>query len=73
MYMRNMVVQPGPLNVPRPERTMKQPSFRIIDFGRMQMRGDFKSPGSGKKFAKACEEEREWAYDVLVGSYDRWY
>ena len=34
MYVRNMVVQPGPLNVPRPERTMKQPSFRIIDFGR---------------------------------------
>ena len=40
MYMRNMVVQPGPLNVPRPERTMKQPSFRIIDFGRVETRED---------------------------------
>ena len=73
IYERNILVQPGPLSAPLEERSDGTPSFRIIDFGRMQMRGDFKSPGSGKKFAKACAEEREWAYDVLVGSYDRWY
>ena len=34
MFLRNMVVQEGPLSVPREERTMEHPNFRIIDFGR---------------------------------------
>ncbi|KAI9060029.1 hypothetical protein FKP32DRAFT_1083589 [Trametes sanguinea] len=33
-YMRNMLVQPGPLSAPREQRSMDTPSFRIIDFGR---------------------------------------
>ncbi|KAI9060033.1 hypothetical protein FKP32DRAFT_1578650, partial [Trametes sanguinea] len=33
-YRRNMLVQPGPLSVPRKERSMNSSSFRIIDFGR---------------------------------------
>ncbi|KAI0819903.1 hypothetical protein BC628DRAFT_1423425 [Trametes gibbosa] len=33
-YERNIVVQPGPLSVPRKERSLRTPSFRIIDFGR---------------------------------------
>ncbi|KAI0761356.1 hypothetical protein BD413DRAFT_590580 [Trametes elegans] len=33
-YVRNMLVQPGPLSAPRGERSMDCPSFRIIDFGR---------------------------------------
>ncbi|EIW53253.1 uncharacterized protein TRAVEDRAFT_133289 [Trametes versicolor FP-101664 SS1] len=33
-YVRNFLVQPGPLTVPRAQRTMEKPSFRIIDFGR---------------------------------------
>ena len=40
MYVRNMLVQPGPLSRPREERTMDEPSFRIIDFGRVETRGD---------------------------------
>ena len=31
---RNTVVQKGPLYLPPEERTMDEPSFRIIDFGR---------------------------------------
>ncbi|KAI0351698.1 hypothetical protein OH77DRAFT_846935 [Trametes cingulata] len=31
---RNMLVQPGPLSVPRADRSMETPSLRIIDFGR---------------------------------------
>ena len=31
---RNILVQPGPLSKPLAERSMKTPSFRIIDFGR---------------------------------------
>ncbi len=28
------MIQPGPLTLPPEERTYKQPSFRIIDYGR---------------------------------------
>jgi hypothetical protein len=31
---RNIVRQPGPLHVPPAQRTLDQPSYRIIDFGR---------------------------------------
>ncbi|KII95555.1 hypothetical protein PLICRDRAFT_170195 [Plicaturopsis crispa FD-325 SS-3] len=34
VFTRNIVVQPGPLTRPPHERTMKHPSYRIIDFGR---------------------------------------
>ncbi|KAI0672167.1 hypothetical protein C8Q78DRAFT_1077726 [Trametes maxima] len=33
-YVRNIMIQPGPLSWPPAERTYKEPSFRIIDFGR---------------------------------------
>ncbi|KAM5546073.1 hypothetical protein V8D89_000199 [Ganoderma adspersum] len=73
IYERNILVQPGPLAAPPEDRSGGTPSFRIIDFGRMKTRTDFKSPGSGQRFAKECKEEREWAYDVLVGAFNRWY
>jgi hypothetical protein len=34
MYERNVLVQPGPLTVPRANRSLDEPSYRIIDFGR---------------------------------------
>jgi hypothetical protein len=34
MYSRNILVQPGPLSVPRANRSLDEPSYRIIDFGR---------------------------------------
>ncbi|KAI0634600.1 hypothetical protein C8Q77DRAFT_1056782 [Trametes polyzona] len=33
-YVRNVMIQPGPLTVRPSERTFDTPSFRIIDFGR---------------------------------------
>jgi len=33
-YQRNVLVQPGPLRLPPAERSLDDPSFRIIDFGR---------------------------------------
>ena len=33
-YHRNIVVQPGPLCVPRANRSLDNPSYRLIDFGR---------------------------------------
>lgn len=34
LYTRNILRQPGPLTVRPSERSLKTPSFRIIDFGR---------------------------------------
>ncbi|KAI0028037.1 hypothetical protein K488DRAFT_34018, partial [Vararia minispora EC-137] len=34
VYERNVVVQPGPLSEHPARRSKKQPSFRLIDFGR---------------------------------------
>ncbi|KAF8497458.1 hypothetical protein F5888DRAFT_1698127 [Russula emetica] len=34
MFRRNVLVQPGPLSVPRANRSLNEPSYRIIDFGR---------------------------------------
>ncbi|KAI9511041.1 hypothetical protein F5148DRAFT_436827 [Russula earlei] len=34
MYKRNIVMQPGPLTLPQTQRSLREPSFRIIDFGR---------------------------------------
>ena len=33
-YLRNIMIQPGPLTKPPRERSLDTPSFRIIDFGR---------------------------------------
>ncbi|KAI8989006.1 hypothetical protein BD414DRAFT_415253 [Trametes punicea] len=33
-YVRNIMIQPGPLTLPPAERSYDRPSFRIIDFGR---------------------------------------
>jgi hypothetical protein len=34
LYKRNILMQPGPLTKPLSQRSIKTPSFRIIDFGR---------------------------------------
>jgi len=36
LYERNILVQPGPLSVPCPERSYQKPSYRIVDFGRAE-------------------------------------
>ena len=33
-YVRNIMIQPGPLTLPPEKRSFDHPSFRIIDFGR---------------------------------------
>jgi hypothetical protein len=34
IFERNILVQPGPLTLPRAERSLDNPSYRLIDFGR---------------------------------------
>ena len=38
-YVRNVLVQPGPLTAPPERRSRAHPSFRIIDFGRGRVWG----------------------------------
>ncbi|OSD01008.1 hypothetical protein PYCCODRAFT_567466 [Trametes coccinea BRFM310] len=57
-FERNMLVQPGPLSVPREQRSMNSPSFRIIDFGR----GEALSLGCRESwFSDWKSDEEYWA------------
>lgn len=51
-YVRNILVQPGPLTAPPHKRSKKTPSFRLIDFGRAMEYGvwkeDFERDPKGK-------------------------
>ena len=49
MFVRNVLVQPGPLSAPRTVRSYKTPSFRLIDFG----------CGDGKEVCQHVEIFRE--------------
>ncbi|KAG8873115.1 hypothetical protein FRB97_007004, partial [Tulasnella sp. 331] len=61
VYERNILVQPGPMRIAPELRTMENPSFRIIDFGRGVRRN--KDMG---EFRKA--RERDWkAIKKLLG------
>ncbi|KAI1792680.1 hypothetical protein LXA43DRAFT_310147 [Ganoderma leucocontextum] len=69
VFPRNILIQPGPLSAPPEERTDGTPSFRIIDFGRVQMPADFSPESEG--FANARDTEEKSAYAVLVELDDR--
>jgi hypothetical protein len=65
MYHRNILIQPGPLNVPRVNRSLNEPSYRIIDFGRGRSGGI--NPVSFKKLKREVEEEqREARHEGLI-------
>ena len=62
MYERNVLVQPGPLTVPRANRSLDEPSYRIIDFGRGITLGvdkvslqDAKREAESEQFSARCE------------------
>ncbi|KAI1792714.1 hypothetical protein LXA43DRAFT_311467 [Ganoderma leucocontextum] len=69
MYVRNVLVQPGPLCAPPEERSDATPSFRIIDFGRGEVFSHL-PPGceAYRKGQASCKEEEWKAKDrVLLG------
>jgi hypothetical protein len=57
-YVRNMLMQPGPLTVPPHQRSIKTPSFRIIDFGRAVTFNDSNDPDMLYEKEKARRELR---------------
>ncbi|KAI9787835.1 MAG: hypothetical protein M1816_007402 [Peltula sp. TS41687] len=42
-YVRNMLVQPGPLTRSPSQRSIRTPSFRLIDFGRVKRLEDYRA------------------------------
>jgi len=53
-YVRNILIQPGPLTRPPNERSIVTPSFRIIDFGRTERYDAYLARARG-----ATKEDRE--------------
>ncbi|RPD64347.1 hypothetical protein L227DRAFT_325989 [Lentinus tigrinus ALCF2SS1-6] len=51
-YRRNILVQPGPLSVPRQERSFAAPSFQIIDFGRGEHKMIEREDDDGRRFER---------------------
>ena len=60
-YVRNIMMQPGPLTAPPEQRSNKTPSFRIIDFGRGEL-------WEGNKDGPEMEK-RKW--DDAISDEDR--
>lgn len=57
-YVRNILVQPGPLTAPPEERSSKTPSFRVIDFGRAEEWDDWIGDRSDEK--RVEKKKLEW-------------
>ena len=64
----NMLIQPGPLSVPMPLRSMETPSFRLISFGRWRGYGHVLPLETELGAKRAFEEGR--ASDVTRAMHD---
>ena len=61
MYERNVLVQPGPLTVPPSNRSLDEPSYRIIDFGRGINLGVNKVSLNLNNLEREAESEQRYA------------
>ncbi|KAI0761350.1 hypothetical protein BD413DRAFT_666078 [Trametes elegans] len=67
-HPRNVLVQPGPLSAPRPERTLATPSFRIASLGRAEVLRPRPGPPTRlavRTFEKAREVDVQTALSAL--------
>ena len=60
-WTEKMLVQPGPLDVPREARSYATPSFRLVDFGRAQCR----QVGLEEHWQEWCDHDLDGAFDAL--------
>lgn len=65
-YARNVLTQPGPLSLPREERSNASPSFRIIDFGRGDEPWTLRRTQREPMFGGLCEDELRRARKMLM-------
>ncbi|KAH9903253.1 hypothetical protein C8Q73DRAFT_45000 [Cubamyces lactineus] len=65
-YLRNMLVQPGPLSVPHAQRTMDTPSYRLIDFGRGEASSLLSGPRACSFDSWARSERRRAKRELML-------
>lgn len=65
-YVRNILVQPGPLTAPPKKRSKKTPSFRLIDFGRSEEYFTFMGDTADRK-----RESKRMQWDELINTEDK--
>ncbi|KAI0761349.1 hypothetical protein BD413DRAFT_486168 [Trametes elegans] len=65
-YVRNIMIQPGPLSVPPERRNYDTPSFRIIDFGRGE-RWDWNARREGRQTYFAIRNDRRADFVHRIG------
>ncbi|KAK0192445.1 hypothetical protein F5146DRAFT_928051 [Armillaria mellea] len=66
-FDRNVLVQPGPLSVPPSLRSPSVPSFRVIDFGRGERRGDM----TKREWKTICKDEMVDVKEAIYGGLKR--
>ncbi|THH09022.1 hypothetical protein EW146_g8805 [Bondarzewia mesenterica] len=75
-YQRNLLVQPGPLTVPPAQRSLRNPSYRVIDFGRTERRDGLGSLDSNRwvddAFRELLSSRGELSVDVECGPGFTW-
>ncbi|KAH9924993.1 uncharacterized protein BXZ73DRAFT_79122 [Epithele typhae] len=59
----DILVQPGPLGVPSAQRSLRAPSFRIVDFGRAEARASRRT--NADEFEEFCNQDFEYAWSTL--------
>ncbi|KAI0649764.1 hypothetical protein C8Q79DRAFT_901707 [Trametes meyenii] len=70
-YPRNMLAQPGPLSLPRSERSMATPSFRIASFGRTEVL--WPRPGPPTRLAvHSFQKVREQDVQTVLSALRLW-
>lgn len=62
-YVRNILVQPGPLTAPPEKRSKDHPSFRIIDFGRGSAWDDY--VGNKSDAGNVERKKAQWGMDIF--------
>ena len=65
MTTDKLLVQPGPLTVPREERSLETPSFRLVDFGRGLARTLSKPEGFDEFWQEWCDYESDGTLEAL--------
>lgn len=56
-YVRNILVQPGPLTVPLSHRSFSEPRYRVIDYGRAETEWEMLKKQSPKLSRRQKQDE----------------
>ncbi|KAI0329812.1 hypothetical protein GY45DRAFT_1324620 [Cubamyces sp. BRFM 1775] len=72
-HSRNILVQPGPLSMPREQRTLATPSFRIASLGRAEALWPEQRAGPPTRLARHCfEKKRELDVQLALSELRLW-